>query len=196
MTETEYTLDQFELDFENAVNIDAKHEVLTKALDVFDPFDPIVKETLLKYRDELKDLKAANDIEEDIRCNKDIDSGELDLYTCIKESNGCTVGHNYYVRIDDVKSMLSDKWSESALMEHNLRDLKILITGGAGFIGSHLAEFFVNAGTDEMKAKIASMKPLIWIYIDNGIGTLKKKSLFGILTDKVFSEYFVKFENK
>lgn len=102
-------------------------------------------------------------VEEDIRCNKDIDSGELDLYTCIKESNGCTVGHNYYVRIDDVKSMLSDKWSES--------------------------------GTDEMKAKIASMKPLIWIYIDNGIGTLKKKSLFGILTDKVFSEYFVKFEN-
>jgi len=164
MTETEYTLDQFELDFENAVNIESKHEVLTKALDTFDSSDPIVKETLLKYRDELKDLKADMAVEEDIRCNKDIDSGELDLYTCIKESNGCTVGHNYYVRIDDVKSMLSGKWSES--------------------------------GTDEMKAKIDSMKPLIWIYIDNGIGTLKKKSLFGILTDKVFSEYFVKFENK
>lgn len=35
-------------------------------------------------------------------------------------------------------------------MEYNLRDLKILITGGAGFIGSHLAEFFVNAEAKEV----------------------------------------------
>ena len=162
--DSSYTLEQFELDFENASNIEAKHEALIKALDNFDPYDPIVKETLLKHREELKDLRTDLAVEEDIRCNKDIDNGEVELYTCIKESDGYTVGHNYYVKIDDVKSMLSDKWSD--------------------------------VGTDEMKDKIGSMKPLIWIYSDDGIGTLKKKNLFGILTDKVFSEYFVKFENK
>jgi hypothetical protein len=147
MTETEYTLDQFELDFEDASNLEIKREVLSKALDNFDCSDPIVMETLSKYIVELKDLRSYMDIEEDIRCNKEITSGELELYTCVKKTNSCIVGDNYYVRIDDV-------------VEDN---------------------------------------PYIWIYIDKG--SLKKKSLFGISDPskrnrKVFSEYFVKFENK
>ena len=147
MIEKEYTLEQFELDFKSSTNIDDKNDVLTKAIDSFDIYDSIVKETLSKYIVELKDLRSYMDIEEDIRCNKEITSGELELYTCVKKTNSCIVGDNYYVRIDDV-------------VEDN---------------------------------------PYIWIYIDKG--SLKKKSLFGISDPsnrnrKVFSEYFVKFENK
>ena len=159
MTET-YTIEQFELDFENAANINSKREVLANAIDILDVSDPEVKETISKYREELKDLVSDMAIEEDARCNKDIDSGELELYTCIKEVDGFTKGHNYYVKVDGISSVLSDKWSE--------------------------------VGSDLIKSVITNMKPLIWIYSDNGLGTLKKKNTF----DKVFSEYFVKFENK
>lgn len=171
MTETEYTLDQFELDFEDASNLEIKREVLSKALDNFDCSDPIVMETLSKYREELKDLKSDMDIEEDARCNKDIDSGVLELYTCIKEVNEFVVGQNYYVKTDSFSKSLGDKWSET--------------------------------GSADILAKILSMKPLIWIYTDNGIGTLKRKSIFIDVTNgemkdatESFSEHFVKLKNK
>jgi hypothetical protein len=46
----EYTIEQFEIDFESAPNPEAKSEVLYKALDNLDVEDPNVKEVLGQYK--------------------------------------------------------------------------------------------------------------------------------------------------
>lgn len=164
MTE-DYTIEQFELDFEDAPNLELKRDVLRKALETFDVSDIDIKETLLKYKEYLMDLRSIEKEEEDIRCNSDIDNGLLELYTCIKEIpsnvintyNGvCEVGNRYYIKVDDIVSSFGEKWAEVA--------------------------------TDEMKDLISKMYPTIWVYMDNGIGTKKfKEVLKGDL-----SEYFSK----
>jgi len=155
---TEYTIEQFESDFEDA-SFDKKVDILKNALDIFDTSNPEVKEVLLKFKNEISDIKEQMDIEQDIKCNKDIDSGTLQLYKCIKELDGYVVGHTYYVKIDDVKSL----YSSSQVI------------------------------SDKLKGFIDSIKPIIWIYKDNGIGTLKYKTLFFNGKDSEnFSEYFEK----
>ena len=153
MIET-YTIKQFESDFENAPNLESKHKVLTKALDIFDSNDSIVKESLTKHKNELMDLKSELAKEEDAKCNSDIDNELVELYTCIKEipSGNCKVGGRYYIKVDDLSSVLDEKWSAVA--------------------------------TDEMKEFISKMKPTLWVYLDNGIGTLKyREVLKGELID-------------
>jgi hypothetical protein len=160
-----YTIEQFELDFEDAPNLEAKRDVLRTALETFDVSDIDIKETLLKYKEYLIDLRSIEREEEDIRCNSDIDNGLVELYTCIKEipSNVintynavCEVGNRYYIKVDDVVLSLGEKWAEVA--------------------------------TDEMKDLISKMNPTIWVYMDNGIGTQKfREVLIGEL-----NEYFSK----
>jgi hypothetical protein len=53
----EYTVEQFEIDFDNSYSLESKREVLEKALDTFDVSDSEIKETLLKYKESLKDLQ-------------------------------------------------------------------------------------------------------------------------------------------
>jgi len=155
MTEN-YTIDQFESDFEDAPNLESKHTILKKALDIFNVSDPDVKETLLKHKQDLIDLKSELAKEEDSKCNSDIDNGLVELYTCIKKIGECEVGSRYYIKVDDIVASLDAKWSEVA--------------------------------TDEIKEFISKMNPNIWVYMDNGIGTLKYREILrGDLTD-----YFTK----
>ena len=96
-----YTLEQFESDFDLADSIEDKNKVLEKGLDNFDVFTPGVKETFLKFRNEIKDYQLEIMKETDLSCNKDIDSGSCELYKCIKPINNFVEGMTYYVKIDE-----------------------------------------------------------------------------------------------
>lgn len=124
---TEYTLDQFEIDFKNATT-DGKTEVLIKALDNLDVFNPLIKETLLKYKDQLKDIRTQMRIDEDLSCTKDIDSGTLVLYKCLKSYGTKVEGNSYYVKISDLKVNLL----QSELVDKYLGDKLIWIYDNRG----------------------------------------------------------------
>jgi hypothetical protein len=162
MKNMEYTIEQFEIDFENSYTVESKREVLEKALDAFDFSDANIKETILKYKDDLKDLQTEMKVEEDLKCKSDIENGVAELYTCIKDYDGLGLtlisGTNYYINYDDVKSKYVPKGSEEDI-------------------------------PDFVKEYVSNIKPLISIYLDNGIGTLKFRSLF--LEDD-FENYFTK----
>ena len=68
----DYTIEQFEIDFENSYTVESKREVLEKALDAFDFSDADIKETILKYKDDLKDLQTEMKVEEDLKCKSDM----------------------------------------------------------------------------------------------------------------------------
>lgn len=123
-----YTLEQFESDFDVADSIDDKNKVLEKALDNFDVFDPEVKETLLKFRNEIKDYQLEMKKEEDLSCNRDIESGSCELYKCIKSINNFVEGMTYYVKIDDVRGKYTEALGETpdAIREY-ISNIKPLI---------------------------------------------------------------------
>jgi hypothetical protein len=123
-----YTLEQFESDFDVADSIDDKNKVLEKALDNFDVFDPEVKETLLKFRNEIKDYQLEMKKEEDLSCNRDIESGSCELYKCIKSINNFVEGMTYYVKIDDVRGKYTEALGETpdAIKEY-ISNIKPLI---------------------------------------------------------------------
>ena len=160
----DYTIEQFKADFDDIESIEGKQEILNKLLDSdIDFSDSDIKESLIEYKEKISDLKVIREVEEDFSINSKIESGDFELYTCIKSVvvNFCNYseGSNYYVSIDDVKSKL------------------VAIEG---------VEI-----PDAIKDYVKNIKPLIWIVNDNGIGTLKRKNIF--LKDFDFSEYFTKF---
>ena len=171
------TLEQFEIDFENTSSPEQKTELLMSAIDSLDVFDPIVKETLLKYREDLQDLKNQMDIEENERCVADIESGKLDLYKCIKSGSGYNIGETYYVKIDELSKLRPKAKTDSA--DTSVAETQDLL--------SQLIE-----RSDEVAKYTSGIKPLIWVYRDKGIGTLKKKNIFSLVKGLDFSEYFEK----
>lgn len=80
----EYTIEEFEKEFESATD-DMKSEILIKALDNLDITNLNIKNKLLDYRRELKDIHYQLKVDEDNVCNRLIDNGEYKLYECIKE---------------------------------------------------------------------------------------------------------------
>ena len=106
--DSSYTLEQFESDFDGADSIEDKNKVLEKALDNFDVTDSEVRETFLKFRNEIKDYQLEMKKEEDLSCNRDIESGSCELYKCIKSINNFVEGYSYYVKIDDVRSKYTE----------------------------------------------------------------------------------------
>lgn len=123
-----YTLEQFESDFDGADSIEDKNKVLEKALDNFDVTDSEVRETFLKFRNEIKDYQLEMKKEEDLSCNKDIESGSCELYKCIKSINNFVEGYNYYVKIDDVRGKYTEALGETpdAIKEY-ISNIKPLI---------------------------------------------------------------------
>ena len=123
-----YTLEQFESDFDGADSIEDKNKVLEKALDNFDVTDSEVRETLLKFRNEIKDYQLEMKKEEDLSCNRDIDSGSCELYKCIKSINNFVEDYNYYVKIDDVRGKYTEALGETpdAIKEY-ISNIKPLI---------------------------------------------------------------------
>jgi hypothetical protein len=108
----DYTIEQFESDFEEASTYDQKNDVILRSLDLMDIKDIEVTETILKLRNELKDYQLEMNKEEDASCNSGIESGSFELYKCIKSINNFVEGYSYYVKIDDVKSKYTDALGE------------------------------------------------------------------------------------
>ena len=155
----DYTIEQFIEEFEEAQTPDAKQEVMLRLLD--SDIDLVDnKELLIEYKAQIQDLREQLDIEADIKINDLIEKDSMELWTCTKSVNEFVEGSRYYVQIDDVKS----KYSES-------------------FASSY---FYI---TDDIKAYVDNIKPLVWVVTDNGIGSLKYKVL---VTDFEFSEHFNK----
>lgn len=123
-----YTLEQFESDFDGADSIEDKNKVLEKALDNFDVTDSEVRETFLKFRNEIKDYQLEMKKEEDLSCNKDIESGSCELYKCIKSIDNFIEGITYYVKIDDVRGKYTEALGETpdAIKEY-ISNIKPLI---------------------------------------------------------------------
>lgn len=163
----EYTIEQFEIEFENAP-LDRKREILEKALEeCADGTSLKWKEVLIKHKEELKDLQEEMNLEKNHQCIKDIESGTLELYTCIKSVSNFTEGYNYYVKIDDFEEIKS---------------------GWLPLMGDLIEKNKYQDLTDW----ITNMRPVVWIYYDNGIGTLKTRSVFNF---SEFSNHFQKFQN-
>lgn len=98
----EYTIEQFEIDFESAPNPEAKSEVLYKALDNLNVEDPNVKEVLGQYKNELKDIREQMVTDENTFCENAIREGKFEVYECVKSLEPFEKGGSYYVMIDDV----------------------------------------------------------------------------------------------
>ena len=109
----DYTIEQFESDFEEASTYDQKNDVILRSLDLLDVKDIEVKETILKLRSELKDYQLEMKKEDDASCNMGIESGSFELYKCIKSIDNFVEGMTYYVKIDDVKSKYMDALGET-----------------------------------------------------------------------------------
>ena len=124
-----YTLEQFESDFDDASSVEEKRKVLEKALDNFaDVSNPEVKETFLKFRNELEDYRLEMKKEADASCNMGIESGSFELYKCIKSIDNFVEGMTYYVKIDDVRGKYTEALGETpdAIKEY-ISNIKPLI---------------------------------------------------------------------
>lgn len=120
-----------------------------------------VRESIREYRAQLEDYRNDIKAEQDKTCNEWIESGKCELYLCKKDvDNLWASGSRYYVRVDDTKSQYINNLSE-----------------------------VMDKLKPEVIEKINSMKPLIWVIRDNGIGTLKEKNVF--VFDN-FEDYFEK----
>jgi methionine synthase II (cobalamin-independent) len=109
----DYTIEQFELDFDEASSYEQKNEVILRSLDLLDIKDIEVRETILKFRSEIKDYQLEMKKEADVSCNKDIESGSCELYKCIKSIDNFIEGYNYYVKIDDVRTKYIEALGET-----------------------------------------------------------------------------------
>ena len=153
----EYTIEQFEIDFESA-STDEKSEVLIKALDNLNASDPDVKEVLSHYKNELKDIREQMAIDENTFCEKAIQDGKFEVYKCIHPVENFEIGGSYYVMIDDVAKVY---------------------------------EANITAENPVIKEYISKIKPLVYIIVDNGIGTQKRRSVFP-KHEFNFDDHFVK----
>lgn len=154
----EYTIEQFEIDFESAPNPEDKSKVLYKALDNLDVEDTSVKELLSQYKNELKDIREQMVGEENTFCENAIRDGKFEVYECVKSLDNFEVGGSYYVMIDDVAKVY---------------------------------EASITSDNPIIKEYISTIKPLVYIIVDNGIGTSKRRSVFP-KSEFNFNEYFVK----
>lgn len=110
-----YTLDTFEKEFNEAQSEKTKQDVFTKLLDSkIDFTEPENKERLVEYHAQLQDYRQELQIEEDNQINVELEMfpGKWQLYTCIKDVNIFTTGHNYYVKIDDMAKQYKDAEGE------------------------------------------------------------------------------------
>jgi len=153
----QYTIEQFEIDFESATT-DEKSEVLIKALDNLDASDPDVMETLSQYKNELKDIREQMVIDENAFCEKAIQEGKFEVYKCVHPVGQFEMDGSYYVMIDDVAKVY---------------------------------EASITADNPIIKEYISTIKPLVYIIVDNGIGTPKRRSVFP-KNEFNFDEHFVK----
>jgi hypothetical protein len=134
-----YTIEQFQTDFELAPNPDAKSEILTKALNELDFSIPEVKEIMLQYKNELKDYKEKITEDEDILCNHFIEKGEYEVFICKEDSEefGFQKDSPYYIKIDNVAEVYEGSiTSENPAIKEYISKIEpivwIITDGGIG----------------------------------------------------------------
>lgn len=149
-----YTLEQLDIDMENAGSPEKMMDILANAVNTLDFSSTDSKEILNKYKDTIKDSIETLALEENEKCTKDIESGILSLHKCIKSCGEFQPGLRYYVKIDNISDDLKNRFGTS---------------------------------NDTINKYIDDMEPIIWIYYDNGIGSLKKRTVF---PHKDFDKYF------
>lgn len=80
-------------------------------------------------------LSIEAEIEEDQKCNADLDAGLTSLFTCIKPWDNCKVGSQYNIRVDNLATDLSDQWSGTPF-EKFIQDIPVVywvyVDGGLG----------------------------------------------------------------
>jgi hypothetical protein len=159
-----YTIEDFQIEMKSVETPQEMTGVIDKLLDSdIDVSNPEIKEMILEYRGQIEDYKKDMAIEEDKYCNQLIESGECELYLCKKDVQWWKVGNRYYVRVDDTKAKAIE----------NLKEV-------------------MDRLKPEVVDRINSMKPLIWVISDNGIGTLKSRHLFTRQDGEIFEDYFEK----
>lgn len=160
-----YTIEDFQVEIKNCNNPDEMSQVIEKMLDSpsIDVTDPDVKEIILEYKAQIEDYRKDVAVEEDKYCNDLIESDKCDLYICKKDVQWWKSGNRYYVRVDDTKAQAIE----------NLKEV-------------------MDRLKPEVVDRINSMKPIIWVISDNGIGTLKSRHLFTRQDGEVFEDYFEK----
>lgn len=133
----EYTIEQFEIDFESAPNPDSKSEVLYKALDNLNVEDPNVKEVLSQYKNELKDIREQMVTDENTFCENAIRDGKFEVYECVKSLEPFEKGGSYYVMIDDVAKVYEASiTSDNPIIKEYISKIKplayIIVDNGIG----------------------------------------------------------------
>jgi hypothetical protein len=160
-----YTIEDFQIEIRKTETAQQMSEVIEKLLDSpnIDVKDPNVKEIILEYRAQLEDYRKDVAAEEDKYCNDLIESDKCELYICKNDIQWFKSGNRYHVRFDDTKSQYLE----------NIKDI-------------------IDRLQPEVIEKLTSMKPLIWVISDNGIGTLKSRHLFTRQDGEIFEDYFEK----
>jgi len=157
----EYTIEQFKEEFEDSETLQGKHDAILKAVSYHVEFGgDEFPEVIKEYKQHLIDIKKDFEKEEDVICMKEIEDGKYELFTCIK---------SYYE-------------SQFSLEEGTRYYVKVEDSK------SILGEMWSEVGTDEIKKIINSMRPVVWIITDYGIGTLKSRNSF----KEDFETYFTK----
>jgi hypothetical protein len=161
-----YTIEDFHSEMKNTQTPVEMTGVIDKLLDSdIDVTNPEIKEMILEYRSQIEDYRMDMMIEEDKKCSDWIESGKCEVFSCKKDVQWFKSGNRYHVRIDDTKSQYLE----------NIKDV-------------------MDRLHPELIEKLNSMKPLIWVISDNGIGTLKSSHVFTTQDGEVFDDYFEKID--
>jgi len=159
-----YTIEDFQIEIQSVETPQEMTGVIDKLLDSdIDVSNPEIKEMILEYRGQIEDYRKDMMVEEDKKCSDWIESGKCELYLCNKDIQWFKSGNRYHVRVDDTKSQYLE----------NIKDI-------------------IDRLQPEVIEKLTSMKPLIWVISDNGIGTLKSSHVFTTQNGEIFEDYFEK----
>ena len=97
------TSDQLELEYEQAPSLEEKKNVLGKIAEAcikkfLDETDERTKleELFENIREDFRSLVSEHNIEENQRCEEEIEKGNLEVYRCINEVDDCKFGETYY----------------------------------------------------------------------------------------------------
>jgi hypothetical protein len=159
-----YTIEDFQIEMQSVETPQEMTGVIDKLLDSdIDVTNSEIKEMILEYRSQIEDYRKDMMVEEDKKCSDWIESGKCELYICKKDIQWFKSGNRYHVRVDDTKSQYLE----------NIKDI-------------------IDRLQPEVIEKLTSMKPLIWVISDNGIGTLKSSHVFTTQNGEIFEDYFEK----